>query len=80
MKSTPDKLKRNNAAKPKAIVMLEVLDDFGIDKITNAINRIYEKIPEDLSRCIFIALSKEPSVNKYEQSAYKKTYHSNSDE
>lgn len=71
MKSASDKLKRNDVAKTKGIVMLEVLNYFGIDKITDVINRIYESrdIPEDLSRCVFIALSKKPNVNECEQSA-----------
>lgn len=58
--STGHKLNRKKAAGPGGIVieMLEALDDFGIDMITDIIHEIYNKdgIPEELSRSMFIAL------------------------
>lgn len=64
------KLNRNKAVGPDGIVteMLIALDDFGIEKITEIINEIYNNgdIPEDLSRSIFIALPKKPGTNKCE--------------
>ena len=62
------KSKRNKAAGPDGIVteMLTALDDFGIKKITELINEIYNsgEIPEELSRSIFIALPKKPGANE----------------
>ena len=40
------------------IELLEAMEEFGVDQITKIFNNIYEtgKIPEDLSKSIFIAL------------------------
>ena len=55
-------MRNNKASEPDGITteMIRVLDDFGIEKITNLANAIYDngKIPEDLSRSIFIMLPK----------------------
>ena len=44
--------------------MINALEEFGIEKLTDMINEIYEKgeIPRDLSRLIFIALPKRPGA------------------
>ena len=52
---------RNNIAPgPDGIKteMIKALDDFGIEKITNLAKEIYDngKIPEDLSRSVFIMI------------------------
>ncbi|MGX9987587.1 reverse transcriptase domain-containing protein [Soonwooa purpurea] len=64
------KLKRNKAPGPDGIVaeMMTALDDFGIEKLTEITNGIYNsgEIPEDLSRSIFIALPKKPGANECE--------------
>lgn len=46
---------------------MTVIDDFAIDKITQIINEMYNNIHklEDLSRSIFIELSKKPFANEY---------------
>ena len=58
------RMKKNKAAGPDNIVieMINALEEFGIEKLTEIINEIYEKgeIPTDLSRSIFIALPKRP--------------------
>ena len=54
------KTKRNKAAGPDEITteMIVALDDFGIEKMTQVANQIYDSgtIPEDLSKSIFVAL------------------------
>jgi len=58
------KMKRNKAAGPDEIVteMLTSLEDFGMEKLTELINKIYNsgEIPKDLSKSIFIVLPKIP--------------------
>ena len=58
------KTKRNKAAGPGEIVVkiITAMDDFGLEKLTACINETYDtgKIPEDLSKSIFIALPKKP--------------------
>ena len=43
---------------------IKALDDFGIEKLTIMANEIYDtgKIPQDLSKSIFIALPKKPGT------------------
>ena len=57
---------KNKVAGPDNIVieMINALEEFRIEKLTDMINEIYEKgeIPRDLSRSIFIALSKRPEA------------------
>jgi len=56
-------MKRNKAAGPDEVVteMIVVLEDFGIEKLTEVLNEVYDsgQIPEDLSKSIFIALPKK---------------------
>ena len=63
-------MKTNKAAGPDGIVteMVTALDDFGIEKLTEVTNEIYEsgEIPEDLSKSIFIALPKKPGATECE--------------
>ncbi len=60
------KMKKNKAAGPDDIVveMLTSLEEFGIEKLTEIVNEIYDsgEIPEDLSKSIFIALPKKPGA------------------
>ena len=44
--------------------MIKALGDFGIEKLTIMANEIYDtgKIPQDLSKSIFIALPKKPGA------------------
>jgi len=55
-------MKRNKAAGPDEIVteMLTSLEDFGMEKLTELINKLYNsgEIPNDLSKSIFTALPK----------------------
>ena len=55
------KARKNKAARPDEIVaeMVMALDEFGIEKRIDVINKIYDtgEIPEDLSKSVFIALS-----------------------
>ena len=59
-------MKGNKARGPDGIVieMIKALDDFGIEKLTVIANEIYDtgKIPQDLSKSIFIALPKKPGT------------------
>ena len=59
-------MKKNKAPGPDGITteMIKALDDFGIEKITILANEIYDngKIPEDLSRSIFIMIPKKPGA------------------
>ena len=59
-------MKGNKARGPDGIVieMIKALDDFGIEKLTIMANEIYDtgKIPQDLSKSIFIALPKKPGT------------------
>ena len=64
------KMKRNKATGPDEISaeMLEALDDYGLEKLTELINEIYDSgdIPEDLSKSIFIALPKKAGATECE--------------
>ena len=70
VESSLRKLKRNKAAGPDEVVteMMIALEDYGIDKLTDIVNEIYDTgvIPEDLSRSIFIALPKKPGATECE--------------
>ena len=48
--------------------MLKILDDFGIKRITDIANEIYNSgtIPDDLAKSVFVALPKEPGATKCE--------------
>ena len=60
------KMKRNKAAGPDEVVieMIVALEDFGVEKLTEVLNEVYDcgEIPEDLSKSIFIALPKKPGA------------------
>jgi hypothetical protein len=64
-------MRRNKAAGPDGIVveMIEALEEYGIDRLTDIINKIYDdgEFPEDLSKSIFIALPKKPGAVECEQ-------------
>ena len=63
VRTAMSKMKNNKAAGPDEIVaeMVSALDDFGIQKLTECLNEIYDTgvIPEELSKSIFIALPKK---------------------
>lgn len=56
-------MKRNKAMGPDQIAteIIVALDDFGLEKLTESINEIYDngEVPKDLSKSIFIALPKK---------------------
>ena len=58
------KIKRHKVARPDEIVtdMNTSLEEYGVSKVTDIINEIYDtgKIPEHLCRSIFITLPKKP--------------------
>jgi len=60
------KMRKNKAAGPDGIIveMIDALEDYGVEKLTEVINKIYDdgKFPEDLSKSIFIALPKKPGA------------------
>ena len=64
-------MRRNRAAGPDGIVveMLEALEEYGVEKLTDIINRIYHggDFPEDLHKSIFIALPKKLDAAECEQ-------------
>ena len=69
---TAIKMMRNyKAAGPDGIVieMIEALEEYGVEKLTEIINKIYDdgKFPEVLSKSIFITLPKKPSAVHCEQ-------------
>ena len=60
-------MKKGKSAGPDKITveMIESLDEFGIDMLTDFLNAIYNDtgdIPSDLSKSIFIALPKKPGA------------------
>ena len=63
-------MKKGKAAGPDKITveMIESLDEFGIDMLTDFLNAIYDtgEIPSDLSKSIFIALPKKPGATECE--------------
>ncbi|XP_063611050.1 uncharacterized protein LOC134784809 [Penaeus indicus] len=60
------RMKRNKAAGPDGIVMemIELLGDYGVEKLTEVVNKIYDDgvFPDELSKSIFIALPKKPGA------------------
>lgn len=48
--------------------MFSALDDFGIGKIIDAVNKIYDSgnILEDITKSILVSLPKRPAANEYE--------------
>ena len=64
-------VRKNKAAGPDGVVieMIEALEEYGVEKLTEIINKIYDdgKFPEDLSKSIFITLPKKPSAVNCEQ-------------
>ena len=66
IRAAVSRMKGNKARGPDGIVieMIKALDDFGIEKLTIMANEIYDtgKIPQDLSKSIFIALPKKPGA------------------
>lgn len=68
VRSTLAKINKNKVSESDGIVIetLSALDAFGIDKITEIVNEIYDirYRPEDLSRTIFRALPKKVSANE----------------
>lgn len=67
MKSALDKINRNKAAGPEGILteILSASGDFGINKIIEVINEIYDSgdITENLTTCIFVTLPKKTGAN-----------------
>ena len=66
IRAAVSRMKGNKARGPDGIVieMIKALDDFGIEKLTIMANEIYDtgKIPQDLSKSIFIALPEKPGT------------------
>ncbi|XP_071943835.1 uncharacterized protein [Antedon mediterranea] len=59
------RLRKNKAAGPDGVV----IEEYGVEKLTEVINKIYEdgSFPEDLSKSIFIALPKKPGAVECEK-------------
>ena len=59
-------MKPRKSAGPDGIVteMIMALEDYGIDKLTDVINKIYDtgEFPTDLSKSIFVAIPKKPGA------------------
>eukprot|EP00057_Strongylocentrotus_purpuratus_P026038 XP_011680512.1 PREDICTED: uncharacterized protein LOC105445976 [Strongylocentrotus purpuratus] len=59
-------MKRNKDTGPDEVVMemVEALENYGVMKLTEVINKIYDdgKFPDDLCKSIFIALPKKPGA------------------
>ena len=70
VKAAINKMKKNKAAEPDniCIEMIQALDEFGIEKVTDLVNAIYDsgEIPPDMSKSIFIALPKKPGATECE--------------
>lgn len=66
IKSTLTKMNRTTRWDGTEIEILSTLDDYGIEKITEIINLIYNRgeIPEGLSRVIFVALPKKEGTSE----------------
>ena len=60
------KMRKNKATGPDGIVieMIEALEEYGIDKVTDVVNKTYddENFPKDLSKLVFIAIPKKPGA------------------
>ena len=59
-------MRKNKTAGLDGVVieMIEVLEEYGVEKLIEIINKIYDngKFQEDLSKAIFITLPKKPSA------------------
>ena len=66
VRSAISMMKRNKAAGPDGVVMemVEALENYGVMKLTEVINKIYDdgKFPDDLCKSIFITLPKKPGA------------------
>ena len=64
-------MRKNKSAGPDGVVieMIEALEEYGVEKLTEIINKIYNdgKFPEDLSKSIFTTLPKKTSAVDCEQ-------------
>ncbi|GFN97983.1 dolichyl-phosphate beta-glucosyltransferase [Plakobranchus ocellatus] len=64
------KMKAGKATGPDkiSVEMIEALEEFGIEKVTELLNEIYDtgQIPTDISKSIFIALPKKPGATECE--------------
>ncbi|GFO04846.1 craniofacial development protein 2 [Plakobranchus ocellatus] len=64
------KMKHVKATGPDniSVELIEALEDFGIGKVTDLLNEIYDtgQIPKDLSKSIFIALPNKPGATECE--------------
>ena len=64
-------MRKNKAAGPDGVVIeiIEALEEYGVEKLTEVINKIYDdgKFPEDLSKSIFITLPKKPNAVNCEE-------------
>ena len=65
------KMKKNKAAGPDGVVteMFEALEEYGVDRLTEFINKIYNDgtFPDEFGRSIFITLPKKPGAVDCEQ-------------
>lgn len=70
VRSAQAKMEKKNVARPKriVIVMLLTLEDFGIDKVTEILNEIYNSIntSEDIRRPFFIVPPQKPGAKECE--------------
>ncbi|GFS26516.1 LINE-1 retrotransposable element ORF2 protein [Elysia marginata] len=62
------KMKAGKATGPDgvAVEMIEALEEYRVEKLTSLLNNIYDtgEIPTDISRPVFIALSKKPGATE----------------
>ncbi|GFO05641.1 RNA-directed DNA polymerase from mobile element jockey-like [Plakobranchus ocellatus] len=70
VKAAIKKMKHGKATGPDniSVELIEVLEDFGIGRVTHLLNEINDtgQIPTDLSKSIFIALPKKPGATECE--------------
>ena len=64
-------MRRNKSPDPDGVVieMIDALEEYGVEKLTDVINKNYEvgQFPEDLVQSIFIALPRKPGAVDCEQ-------------
>ncbi|ELU12394.1 hypothetical protein CAPTEDRAFT_212104 [Capitella teleta] len=60
------KTRKATGADGVAVEMFSALEDLGVQKLTNILNKIYDtgNIPEDLLKSVFIALPKKPASSE----------------